>query len=219
LHCSQNWIHWNQADGSSFVRDINLSKRNNADRKRIESFRCQFARTIAIIRKTRAHYARNIATFVSEILSPKRRLNLKTRAITSNESFLKQQKSRIKIPFKEASRILSIHQPLEGRGLGRRREGCEEASAQETVDFRYTSTRNGIGFPSVAPLANLAQRSSSPLYSFLSRNSPPPSLSLSLSLARGDSSIGRARYYSPVFLYHTEKGRRSIGEQLSRLGR
>jgi len=73
----------------------------------------------------------------------------------------------------------------------------EEASAQETVDFRIRQ-RNGFGFLAVVSLANLPQR--------LPFARGP--------LAKEDSSIGHSRYYSLVFLCHTEDGRRSIGKRL-----
>lgn len=81
----------------------------------------------------------------------KRRLNLKGTRHYFERIFLTQRKSRIKIPFKEAPRVSSIHQPLG-------RMSSEEASAQKTVDFRIRQ-RNDFGFPSVVSLANLPQRS------------------------------------------------------------
>lgn len=49
--------------------------------------------------------------------------------------FSTQRKSRIKIPFKEAPRVLSIHQPLVGRGGG---EGWVVSVGARNCRFSYT---------------------------------------------------------------------------------
>lgn len=81
-----------------------------------------------------------------------------------------------------------------GKDAGDQEENVKKYR-QETVDFRILQ-RNGFGFPSVISLANLPQRLPSPL------------------LEERTQVLGRSRYYSPMFLYHAEKGRRSIGERL-----
>lgn len=97
-----------------------------------------------------------LATLVPEIPSRSTGWNLKARAITSNESFWRSESPASRFHSKKRLAFYPSISPSWAGG----RVSSEEASAQETVDFRIRQ-RNSFGFSSVVSLANLPQRSPS----------------------------------------------------------
>ena len=115
--------------------------------------RCQFAHKSDSKRK-RMHVVQEISL---QSFLAKHRLDLKARAITSNESFWRSESPASRFHSKKR---LAFYPSISLSRTGDRMSS-EEASAQETVDFRILQ-RNCFGFPSVDLLTNLPQRSPFP---------------------------------------------------------
>ena len=157
--------------------------------------RCQFVHKSHNKRK-RVHVVQEISL---QSFLAKHRLNLKARAITSNESFWHSESPASRFHSKKR---LAFYPSISPSRTGDR-ISSEEASAQETVDFQ----RNCFGFPSVDLLTNLPQRSPFP---------PPIAFSCERELKYWPFAILFARVFvlygrgTPIDRWMARLGRRTV---------